>query len=79
MTTCASLKRESNKKTTTKSKQDYIQFEGNDEKMFYEYVVDKKTIDARKGWVKALTKGLTIDQKSADNVMKKAIMMNNLA
>jgi len=38
-----------------------------------------KAIGARKGWVKALTKDLKIDQKSAADADKKSVMMNDLA
>jgi len=47
---------------TTKAKEDHIKFDGSDEKKFHEWAIKTKTIRARKGWVKALTEDLKIDQ-----------------
>jgi len=63
----------------TESKEEYIKFDGNDKKKFYEWSINIKAIGTRKGWVKALTKDLVIDQKGAYNACKKAVMMNDLA
>jgi len=61
------------------AKEEYIKFDGNDKKKFWEWAIKTKVIEARKGWVKALTKDLKIDQKSAVDVDKKSVMMNDLA
>jgi len=66
--------------SASKTKEEYIKLNSNDEKKFQEWSIKTKTIGTRKGWVKAFTEeDLKIDQKAADNAGKKAVMMNNLA
>jgi len=65
--------------STSEMKEEYIKFDGNNEKKFREWSIKTKAIGARKGWVKALTEDLKIDQKAMDDASKKAVMMNDLA
>jgi len=62
----------------SKTKEEYIKFDGNNKKKFQEWSIKIKAIGARKGWVKALTEDLKIDRKAADDAGKKAVMMNDL-
>jgi len=43
------------------TKDEYIKSDRSDKKNFCEWVIKTKAIGAQKGWVKALTKDLTID------------------
>jgi len=43
------------------------------------WAIKTKAIGARKGWMKALTEDLKIDQKTVADANKKAVMMNDLA
>jgi len=65
--------------TTNETKEEYVKFDGNDQKKFREWTIKMKAIGARKGWVKALTEDLKIDRKSGDDADKKAVVMNDLA
>jgi len=53
-----SLRKEPDKIPTAKSKEEYIKFNNNDKKRFYEWAIKTKAIGLRKGWVKALTKNI---------------------
>jgi len=63
----------------TEANEDYVKFNGSDEKKFCEWAIKTKAIRAREAWVKVLTEDLKLDQKSVVHADKKAVMMNDLA
>jgi len=64
--------------SASETTEEYIKFDGNDKKKFWEWSIKTKAIRAKKGWVKALMEDLNIDQKAADDASRKAVVMNNL-
>jgi len=57
----------------------YFKFDGKDPRKFQDWAAKTRSVAARKGWLGAITKDVTLNRASTTNEDKAAVLMNDLA